>query len=271
MNNKFFNNNEVEIIDFPLDEITINSPTNSIDDSNDLLKKDFIIFENVCKEYTNDETYVKALNDVSFTIKEGDLVVFLGNSGAGKSTALNALGGTDTITSGKVIVNGKEISKYTLEELTDYRKNEIGFVFQFYNLIQNLTIKENVELVTEISANPLDVVDILNKVGLGEKLNNFPSQLSGGEQQRAAIARAIAKNPRILLCDEPTGALDYITGKQILKLIQDTCRERKMTVIIITHNSAIAPMADQIIRFKSGCVISNEFNEKTTDIGEIEW
>lgn len=214
----------------------------------------YIEFDNVTKEYITGEVRVLALNNTSFEINKGELVVILGPSGAGKTTALNILGGMDNATSGKVIIANKDITKYSKKELIKYRRSDIGFVFQFYNLIQNLTTLENVELATEICKRPLPPREILEKVGLKDRLNNFPSQLSGGEQQRVSIARAIAKNPKILLCDEPTGALDYNTGKQILKLLQDTARKDKMTVIIITHNAAIAPMADKVIKFKNGTV-----------------
>ncbi len=212
----------------------------------------YIEFKEVVKEYTVGETKIRALDGANFEIDKGELVVIVGPSGAGKTTALNILGGMDSCTSGRVIIDGKEINNYSEKELTRYRRESIGFVFQFYNLVQNLTAIENVELATQICKNPIDPETTIEKVGLKNRKNNFPSQLSGGEQQRVAIARAIAKNPKILLCDEPTGALDYNTGKQILKLLQDTCRKEKMTVMIITHNSAIAPMADKVIRFKNG-------------------
>ena len=212
----------------------------------------YIELKNVCKEYKMGEITIKALNNTNFTIEKGELVVVVGPSGAGKTTALNILGGMDSVTSGDVIVDGKNIAKLKNRELTKYRREDIGFVFQFYNLVQNLTAIENVELATQICKDSLDPDDVMEKVGLRDRKNNFPSQLSGGEQQRVAIARAIAKNPKLLLCDEPTGALDYKTGKQILKLLQDTSRKENMTVIIITHNAAIAPMADKRIRFKNG-------------------
>ena len=214
----------------------------------------YIEFKDVVKEYTVGETKIRALDGANFEIDKGELVVIVGPSGAGKTTALNILGGMDSCTSGRVIIDGKEINNYSEKELTRYRRESIGFVFQFYNLVQNLTAIENVELATQICKNPIDPETTIEKVGLKNRKNNFPSQLSGGEQQRVAIARAIAKNPKILLCDEPTGALDYNTGKQILKLLQNTCRKEKMTVIIITHNSAIAPMADKVIRFKSNTI-----------------
>ena len=231
----------------------------------------YIEFKNVSKIYKSGELKVNALNDVNFTIEQGELVVILGPSGAGKTTALNILGGMDTITSGKIVVANKDITKYNKRALVGYRRNNIGFVFQFYNLIQNLTTLENVELTTEICKNPFDPKETLISVGLEDRLLNFPSQLSGGEQQRVAIARAIAKNPKILLADEPTGALDYVTGKQILKLLQDTSKNKKMTVIIITHNSAIAPMADKVIKFKNGHVEEIIKNSKPEPIERIEW
>ena len=231
----------------------------------------YIEFKNVDKEYKMGEVTINALKNTNFEIEKGELVVIVGPSGAGKTTTLNILGGMDSATRGLVKIDGKNISKYTRTELTEYRRSDIGFVFQFYNLVQNLTAIENVELATQISENPLDVKMVIDKVGLKERKNNFPSQLSGGEQQRVAIARAIAKNPKILLCDEPTGALDYKTGKQILKLLQDTCRQNKMTVIIITHNGAIAPMADKVIHFKNGTVESLKINENPVPVENIEW
>ena len=231
----------------------------------------YIEFKEVVKEYTVGETKIRALDGANFEIDKGELVVIVGPSGAGKTTALNILGGMDSCTSGRVIIDGKEINNYSEKELTRYRRESIGFVFQFYNLVQNLTAIENVELATQICKNPIDPETTIEKVGLKNRKNNFPSQLSGGEQQRVAIARAIAKNPKILLCDEPTGALDYNTGKQILKLLQDTCRKEKMTVIIITHNSAIAPMADKVIRFKNGKSEDIILNENPISIDEIEW
>ena len=231
----------------------------------------YIEFKNVVKEYKMGEVSIKALDNTNFQIEKGELVVIVGPSGAGKTTALNILGGMDTTTSGEVIIDGKNISKFKNKQLTKYRREDIGFVFQFYNLVQNLTAIENVELATQICKKPLDPKEILIKVGLEDRLKNFPSQLSGGEQQRVAIARAIAKNPKLLLCDEPTGALDYKTGKQILQLLQDTCRKEKMTVIIITHNAALTPMADRVIHFKNGTASNIELNEKPTPIEEIEW
>ena len=212
----------------------------------------YIEFKNVCKDYIMGEVTIHALMNTNLSIEKGELVVVVGPSGAGKTTALNILGGMDTVTRGKVVVDGKEISRLKNRDLIKYRREDIGFVFQFYNLVQNLTALENLELATQICKKSLNPSEVLDKVGLSERKNNFPSQLSGGEQQRVAIARAIAKNPKLLLCDEPTGALDYKTGKQILKLLQDTARKENMTVIIITHNAAIAPMADKIIKFKNG-------------------
>ena len=231
----------------------------------------YIEFKNVVKEYTVGENKIKALDGANFEIEKGELVVIIGPSGAGKTTALNILGGMDSPTSGEVIIDRKHVENYSERELTYYRREDIGFVFQFYNLIQNLTAVENVELATQICKNPLNPKRVIEKVGLKNRQLNFPSQLSGGEQQRVAIARAIAKNPKILLCDEPTGALDYNTGKQILKLLQDTCRKENMTVIIITHNSAIAPMADKVIHFKNGKSENIIINKEPQSIDEIEW
>ena len=231
----------------------------------------YIEFKNVVKEYKMGEVSIKALDKTNFEIEKGELVVIVGPSGAGKTTALNILGGMDSATSGKVVIDGKDISKFKKKELTKYRREDIGFVFQFYNLVQNLTAIENVELATQICRHPLEPKVILEKVGLKNRIKNFPSQLSGGEQQRVAIARAIAKNPKLLLCDEPTGALDYKTGKQILQLLQDTCRKEKMTVIIITHNSALTPMADRVIHFKNGTAFDIQINPNPTPISEIEW
>ena len=231
----------------------------------------YIEFKNVVKEYAVGENRIRALDNANFEIEKGELVVIVGPSGAGKTTALNVLGGMDSVTSGNVIIDNQIISKYSEKELTKYRREDIGFVFQFYNLVQNLTALENVELATQICKRPLDPKKVIEQVGLKSRSLNFPSQLSGGEQQRVAIARAIAKNPKILLCDEPTGALDYNTGKQILKLLQDTCRKEKMTVIIITHNSAIAPMADKVIHFKNGKAEDIIVNKNPTSIDEIEW
>ena len=231
----------------------------------------YIEFKNVCKEYKMGEIIIKALDNTNFEIEKGELVVIVGPSGAGKTTTLNILGGMDNATSGKVIVDGKDITNLNNKKLIQYRREDIGFVFQFYNLVQNLTTLENVELATQICKDSLEPKAILKKVGLEERMKNFPSQLSGGEQQRVAIARAIAKNPKILLCDEPTGALDYNTGKQILQLLQDTAKKEKMTVIIITHNAALTPMADKVISFKNGKAQGIKINEKPLPISEIEW
>ena len=231
----------------------------------------YIEFKNVVKEYKMGEIKIKALDDTNFNINKGELVTIVGPSGAGKTTTLNILGGMDKVTSGKIIVDEREISKLTDRELIKYRRNDIGFVFQFYNLVQNLTAKENVELATQLCQDALDVDEILNKVGLEKRKDNFPSQLSGGEQQRVAIARAIAKNPKLLLCDEPTGALDYKTGKSILKLLQEMSRKENMTVVIITHNLAIAPMADKVIYFKNGTVEDIKINKEPVSIDDIEW
>jgi len=234
-------------------------------------KMSYIEFKNVVKEYISGETRIRALDEASFFVERGELAVILGSSGAGKTTALNILGGMDTPTSGNVLVDGKDISQYKKKQLTGYRRTDIGFVFQFYNLVPNLTALENVELAAQVCKNSLDAGQTLDKVGLAERKGNFPSQLSGGEQQRVSIARALAKNPKLLLCDEPTGALDYNTGKQILQLLQDTCRKDNITVLLITHNSALAPMADRLIRFKSGKVVEITENPNPTPIAEIEW
>ncbi len=231
----------------------------------------YIEFKKVNKEYQMGEITIKALDNTNFKIDKGELVVIVGPSGAGKTTTLNILGGMDTATSGEVWVDGKEVTKLKGRELIKYRREDIGFVFQFYNLVQNLTAKENVELATQICKNSLNPENVIEKVGLKNRMNNFPSQLSGGEQQRIAIARAIAKNPKLLLCDEPTGALDYKTGKQILKLLQDTCKKENMTVLIITHNTAIAPMADKVIHFKNGTAENIEINERPIPVEKIEW
>ena len=231
----------------------------------------YIEFNNVTKQYKMGEVTINALNNTNFEIEKGELVVIVGPSGAGKTTTLNILGGMDTATSGKVLVDNKEITRLTNKQLITYRRNNIGFVFQFYNLVQNLTAKENVELATQLCPDALNVDEILNKVGLENRKDNFPSQLSGGEQQRVAIARAIAKNPKLLLCDEPTGALDYKTGKSILKLLQNMARKENMTVIIITHNGAIAPMADKVIHFKNGTAEKIIINETPESIDNIEW
>ena len=231
----------------------------------------YIEFNKVDKTYEMGEVTIKALDKTSFKIDKGELVVILGPSGAGKTTCLNILGGMDKATKGSVIVDKNDISLSSEKDLVLYRRNDIGFVFQFYNLVQNLTALENVELAVQLCKDHLDPKTILKKVGLEKRMNNFPSQLSGGEQQRVAIARALAKNPKLLLCDEPTGALDYKTGKQILSLLEKTARKGKMTVIIITHNSAIAPMADKVIRFKNGKVEKVEINDNPTPIESIEW
>ena len=231
----------------------------------------YIEFKNVTKVYHVGEVDIHALAGVDFSVEKGQFVVVAGASGAGKSTILNILGGMDTCTDGVISVDGVWIDQMQEKQLTDYRRYDIGFVFQFYNLVQNLTALENVELATEICRNPLDPNTVLEQVGLNERMNNFPSQLSGGEQQRVAIARALAKNPKLLLCDEPTGALDYVTGKQILQLLQDTCRSHGMTVIIITHNLALCPMGDRVFHIKSGKVISSQNNDHPQDISTIEW
>lgn len=231
----------------------------------------YIEFNHVTKEYITGETSIRALNDASFSVEEGELAVILGSSGAGKTTALNILGGMDIPTAGEILVDGNDIAKYNKKQLVGYRRTDIGFVFQFYNLVPNLTALENVELAAQVCRDSLDADEMLEKVGLGERKGNFPAQLSGGEQQRVSIARALAKNPKLLLCDEPTGALDYHTGKQILQLLQDTCRGEKITVLLITHNSALAPMADRLIRFKSGKVTEIAVNEHPVPIAEIEW
>lgn len=232
----------------------------------------FIEFRHVKKIYgSKDSVEIKALDGAEFIVEQGELAVILGASGAGKTTALNILGGMDSVTSGEVIVDGTYINQCKGKDLVSYRRNDVGFVFQFYNLVPNLTALENVELAVQICKDSLDPAAVLEKVGLKDRMGNFPAQLSGGEQQRVAIARAIAKNPKLLLCDEPTGALDYNTGKQILKLLQTTCRKEHMTVIIITHNSAITPMADRVIRFRSGKVTDMTINKNPVPVEEIEW
>ena len=230
-----------------------------------------ISFNDVYKRYKMGEVTINAANGVNFEVKEGELAVVVGPSGAGKSTVLNILGGIDQCDEGEIYVGGKELSKLNAKKLSQYRRYDIGFVFQFYNLIQNLTAKENVEIATQICKNPMDAEEALRSVGLEDRMNNFPSQLSGGEQQRVAIARALAKRPKLLLCDEPTGALDYQTGKNILKLLQETCRREKMTVVLVTHNSAITPMADRVIRVKNSKVDSITVNPNPTSIDDIEW
>lgn len=231
----------------------------------------YVELSDVIKSYQMGEVEIKACDGINFEINKGEFAIIVGPSGAGKTTVLNILGGMDTASSGKVMVDGKEVSCYHGKKLIQYRREDIGFVFQFYNLMQNLTALENVELALQICKDPLDAAEVLEEVGLGERMKNFPAQLSGGEQQRVAIARALAKNPKLLLCDEPTGALDYVTGKAILKLLQDTCRERGMTVIVITHNTAITPMADRVIRIRNGKVKSMELNEHPIPVEEIEW
>ena len=231
----------------------------------------YIEFQNITKEYNTGGNAIFALKDASFSVEKGELAIILGASGAGKTTALNILGGMDTATSGHVMVDGSDITTYGKKQLTQYRRTDIGFVFQFYNLVPNLTALENVELASQICNDSLNAEQTLAKVGLEQRIKNFPAQLSGGEQQRVSIARALAKNPKLLLCDEPTGALDYNTGKQILQLLQDTCRREKITVLIITHNSALAPMADRLIQFKNGTVISETSNQTPVQIVEIEW
>ncbi|WP_314208319.1 ABC transporter ATP-binding protein [Vagococcus salmoninarum] len=231
----------------------------------------YVELSGVFKRYQMGETTITANNDINFSIEKGEFVVILGPSGAGKSTVLNILGGMDQADEGQIIVDGTDIGKYNERKLTTYRRLDVGFVFQFYNLVPNLTAKENVELASQISPNALDVVEVLKQVGLGKRQGNFPAQLSGGEQQRVAIARALAKNPKLLLCDEPTGALDYETGKQILKLLQDSCRQTGTTVIVITHNSAISPMADRVIRINDAQVRSVVMNEQPMPVENIEW
>ena len=230
-----------------------------------------VTMQNVTKIYHMGEVEIHAADGISFSIEKGEFAVVVGPSGAGKTTVLNILGGMDTCDGGKVVVDGEDISGYKNRKLTTYRRNDIGFVFQFYNLVQNLTALENVELAAQICKNPLDAAKVLEEVGLKERMQNFPAQLSGGEQQRVAIARALAKNPKLLLCDEPTGALNYRTGKAILKLLQDTCRERGMTVVVITHNTAITPMADRVIQINSGRVKSETVNDNPVSVETIEW
>ena len=233
--------------------------------------KEFVKLQDITKIYKMGEVEIRAADCINFSIQKGEFVVIVGPSGAGKTTVLNILGGMDTATSGKLIVDGQDVTAYNARQLTGYRREDIGFVFQFYNLVPNLTALENVELALQICRDPLDAREVLREVGLGDRLDNFPAQLSGGEQQRVSIARALAKNPKLLLCDEPTGALDYNTGKAILKLLQNMCRERGMTVIVITHNQAIAPMADRLIHIKNGQVSGMELNDHPTSIDDIEW
>ena len=231
----------------------------------------YIALENVVKCYQMGEVTINAVDNITFDIGKGEFVIIVGPSGAGKTTVLNILGGMDSCDGGTITVDGERISDYNARRLTTYRRHDIGFVFQFYNLVQNLTALENVELASQICKNPLNPREVLAHVGLEDRLNNFPAQLSGGEQQRVAIARALAKNPKLLLCDEPTGALDYVTGKSILKLLQDTCRQMGMTVVVITHNTAIAPMADKVIHIKSGRVDQVEVSQNPTPVEDIEW
>ncbi|MCR5214517.1 MAG: ABC transporter ATP-binding protein [Eubacterium sp.] len=231
----------------------------------------YVDFQNVKKIYKSGEVEIPALSGASFSIEKGEFCVIVGASGAGKTTILNILGGMDTLSTGHVIIDGNDISKYNKKQLTTYRRYDVGFVFQFYNLVQNLTALENVELAVQICKDPLPPAEVLQEVGLGDRLKNFPSQLSGGEQQRVAIARALAKNPKLLLCDEPTGALDYNTGKSVLKILQDTCRKTGTTVIVITHNSALTAMADRVITVRSGRIEKEYMNDNPVDIDEIEW
>ena len=231
----------------------------------------FVTFEDVSKVYRSGEVEIRAVDHISFTIEKGEFCVIVGPSGAGKTTVLNMLGGMDACSGGTITVDGTRVSGFNARQLTTYRRHDIGFVFQFYNLVGNLTALENVELAAQICKDPLDAATVLDEVGLAKRANNFPGQLSGGELQRVAIARALAKNPKLLLCDEPTGALDYVTGKQILKLLQDTCREKGVTVVVITHNSAITPMADRVIHIKNGTVESMQLNENPASVESIEW
>ena len=233
--------------------------------------QDFVVFENVSKIYRMGEVTIKAVDHINFSFGKGEFVVIVGPSGAGKTTVLNMLGGMDACSEGTILVDGVRVSDFNAKQLTGYRRHDIGFVFQFYNLVQNLTALENVELASEICKNPLEPKKTLEQVGLGHRLDNFPAQLSGGEQQRVSIARALAKNPKLLLCDEPTGALDYVTGKSILKLLQDTCRQTGKTVIVITHNTALTAMADRVIQVKSGKIVSNEVNPDPMPVEQIEW
>ena len=231
----------------------------------------FVSFQDVSKIYRSGEVEIRAVDDISFEIRKGEFVVIVGPSGAGKTTVLNMLGGMDACSEGTILVDGSEVSRYNARQLTEYRRRDIGFVFQFYNLVQNLTALENVELAAQICPDSLDAQEVLRDVGLADRMNNFPAQLSGGEQQRVSIARALAKNPKLLLCDEPTGALDDQTGRTILQLLQDTCRQKGVTVIVITHNSALTPMADRVIRIRSGTVAEMKRNPHPTPVAEIEW
>ncbi len=237
----------------------------------DRMMSSFVTFDNVYKRYHMGEVTITASDGVSFEIEQGEFAVVVGSSGAGKTTVLNMLGGMDSCDEGKILVDGQDIAQYTPKQLTDYRRFDIGFVFQFYNLVPNLTARENVELATQICRNPMNADQVLMDVGLGDRMNNFPAQLSGGEQQRVSIARALAKRPKLLLCDEPTGALDDNTGKTILKLLQDTCRRNNMTVVLITHNSAITPMADRVIRMRNSKVSNIVLNDRPTPVEDIEW
>ena len=231
----------------------------------------FVSFQDVSKIYRSGEVEIRAVDDISFEIRKGEFVVIVGPSGAGKTTVLNMLGGMDACSEGTILVDGSEVSRYNARQLTEYRRRDIGFVFQFYNLVQNLTALENVELAAQICPDPLDAQEVLRDVGLADRMNNFPAQLSGGEQQRVSIARALAKNPKLLLCDEPTGALDDQTGRTILQLLQDTCRQKGVTVVVITHNSALTPMADHVIHIKNGTVAHEEYNNNPTPVESIEW
>ncbi len=231
----------------------------------------YIEFDKITKIYQVGEQSIQAVDGASFVVEKGEFAIILGASGAGKTTALNILGGMDVATSGRLVVDGRDVTKYDKKQLTGYRRTDIGFVFQFYNLVPNLTALENVELAAQVCKDSLDAAETLQKVGLSERMDNFPAQLSGGEQQRVSIARALAKKPKLLLCDEPTGALDYVTGRQILKLLQDTCRREGITIVLITHNSALAPMADRLIRFRSGKVVEMTCNAHPVSVEEIEW
>ena len=233
--------------------------------------QDYVVFKDVSKRYQMGQVTINAVDHINFSIGKGEFCIVVGPSGAGKTTVLNILGGMDSCSEGEITVDGTRISEFSPKELTKYRRYDVGFVFQFYNLVQNLTALENVELAAQICRDPMDAAEAIADVGLSQRSNNFPSQLSGGEQQRVSIARALAKNPKLLLCDEPTGALDYVTGKSILKLLQDTCREKGVTVVVITHNSAITPMADHVIHIKNGTVAAEEFNEHPTPVEDIEW